>query len=200
MGGLVIATVPQRATTPRKSKNWGYFAGLWAQVANSPIGALWGGNPEKRLISRLLSTARHFEVWRAVVRRVRNAPPRAAAATDVLKKLLVLADVSRYLDLKESTRQKVAVARAEIEAILHRREIGTPAKLAQLIGSLNDASFTKREAATKELLELAEVAEPALRETLKAPPSLEVRRRVEHVLATLAHKRDFKSLEPLPKD
>jgi hypothetical protein len=67
MSRLLITAVPQRATTPRKSKNWGYFPAFRAQDANSLFGALWGRQPEKRLICRLFATARHFELWRAVV-------------------------------------------------------------------------------------------------------------------------------------
>jgi len=56
----------------------------------------------------------------------------------------------------------------------------------RLLADLDDASFAKREAATKRLEELGLKAEPALREALRAKPSLEPTRRIERLLAALS--------------
>jgi RNA polymerase sigma factor (sigma-70 family) len=54
-----------------------------------------------------------------------------------------------------------------------------------LLADLGGDSFERREAAVKRLKELGLHAEPALRAALKAKPSLEQKRRVETILATL---------------
>src|SRR5262249_32634099 len=56
------------------------------------------------------------------------------------------------------------------------------AAIAQLITKLNDDAFVVREQASRELGQAGKSAEKALRETLKAPPGPEVRRRVEQLL------------------
>jgi WD40 repeat protein len=53
-----------------------------------------------------------------------------------------------------------------------------PKRLIQLVADLDSAKFETRQKAHNELADLAEVAEPLLHETLKDPPSAEVRRRV----------------------
>src|SRR5262249_4092901 len=55
----------------------------------------------------------------------------------------------------------------------------------QLIADLDSDSFTAREKATEELGTFGELAEPSLRDVLKAGPSAEVRHRVETLLANL---------------
>ncbi len=54
-----------------------------------------------------------------------------------------------------------------------------------LLADLDGDSFERREAAVKRLKELGLHAEPALRAALKAKPSLEQKRRIETILATL---------------
>jgi WD40 repeat protein len=63
----------------------------------------------------------------------------------------------------------------------------SPAKemLAKLVADLDDARPKIREHATKQLKELADIAEPALRACLAAKPTLEQRRRVDLILARL---------------
>jgi RNA polymerase sigma factor (sigma-70 family) len=56
----------------------------------------------------------------------------------------------------------------------------------KLLADLDSDSFESREAAVKRLKELGLPAEPALRTSLKAKPSLEQRRRIEPLLAQLA--------------
>jgi hypothetical protein len=64
-------------------------------------------------------------------------------------------------------------------------------RLTNLIAGLDDGQFAARRQATKELEQLAELAEPALRRALVAKPPLEVRQRIERLLdllhAPLAH-------------
>jgi len=54
-----------------------------------------------------------------------------------------------------------------------------PARLARLIADLDSEQFTARDAAGRELEQLAERAEPALRKLLAGQPSPEARRRAE---------------------
>ena len=58
-------------------------------------------------------------------------------------------------------------------------------RMVKLVADLDDTRPKIRENATKELKDLAELAEPALRACLAAKPTLEQRRRVELVLARL---------------
>src|SRR5262249_7188375 len=61
-----------------------------------------------------------------------------------------------------------------------------PKKIARLIADLDRNNFTARESATKQLSELGELAEPALRAALNDKPSADKRRRVEALLKGLA--------------
>lgn len=58
-------------------------------------------------------------------------------------------------------------------------------QIVRLIAQLNDVSFARREAATKELQQLAEPAEPALRQALSNKPASESTRRIEELLQVL---------------
>jgi WD40 repeat protein len=61
-----------------------------------------------------------------------------------------------------------------------------PERIQQRIAELDSEEFAVRDRAMKELERLAKLAEPALREALKKPPSLEVRLRLQRVLETIA--------------
>jgi WD40 repeat protein len=56
-------------------------------------------------------------------------------------------------------------------------------EIAKLIGDLGSSKFAVREKAERELAEIIDFAAPALRRVLKNGPTLEVRRRVERLLA-----------------
>src|SRR5262249_19679298 len=58
-------------------------------------------------------------------------------------------------------------------------------RVARLIADLDDDRFPVREAASRDLEQLAELAGPALRRALAERPSLELRRRVEGLLRRL---------------
>lgn len=60
-----------------------------------------------------------------------------------------------------------------------------PERIARLIRDLDDDKFAVRDIATTELQALAEQAQPALQAALQAKPSLELRRRVQHLLKHL---------------
>jgi WD40 repeat protein len=76
-------------------------------------------------------------------------------------------------------------------------------RLAELIAGLDGAQFAVRQKATRELEELADLAEPALRAALEKGVSLEVRRRAQGLLnkLTLARSpdrlRQFRAVETL---
>jgi RNA polymerase sigma factor (sigma-70 family) len=61
----------------------------------------------------------------------------------------------------------------------------SPEKLKQLITDMGAAQFKKRDAATKELVKLGALAEPALRAALADNPVLEVKNRLERLLKLL---------------
>jgi RNA polymerase sigma factor (sigma-70 family) len=58
-----------------------------------------------------------------------------------------------------------------------------PRRIRRLVADLDSGEFAVRDAATKELEQIGEQADPLLRETLEKKPTLEVRRRIEGLLA-----------------
>jgi WD40 repeat protein len=62
---------------------------------------------------------------------------------------------------------------------------GPPRRIDRLVADLDSDSFTTRRDATAALEGLGEVAEPALRQALRDPPSAEVGRRVKRLLSKL---------------
>jgi WD40 repeat protein len=66
-----------------------------------------------------------------------------------------------------------------------------------LLADLDSDDFQKREAASARLLELGDRAEKNLKEALKARPSLEMRRRLENLLRTLAEAPSGETLRAL---
>jgi hypothetical protein len=68
---------------------------------------------------------------------------------------------------------------------LHPSEAPGEKRMARLLAELDADSFQKRQAASRELARLGEMAEAALQRTLKDGPSLEMVRRIERLLAKL---------------
>jgi RNA polymerase sigma factor (sigma-70 family) len=79
----------------------------------------------------------------------------------------------------------------------------TPERLARVVADLDSESFAVRRRAARELEELGEVAEPALRRALASGPSAEVRRRAEGLLqklpltASSERLRQYRAIEVL---
>jgi RNA polymerase sigma factor (sigma-70 family) len=70
-----------------------------------------------------------------------------------------------------------------------------PKKVKQLIADLDSDEFKKRESAAKELEDLGEAVESAMRDALAAKPSLEVTRRLERLLKRLEDQRQTLTAE-----
>jgi hypothetical protein len=66
---------------------------------------------------------------------------------------------------------------------LHLVPVTVAQRIPQLIKQLDSDQFAERQRATSELEQYQELAEPALRKLLTLQPTLEVRRRVEALLA-----------------
>src|SRR5262249_12378835 len=75
----------------------------------------------------------------------------------------------------------------------HLRPVDADPKVEQFIADLDSEDYQVRTAATKQLRNLGDLAEPALRRTLAGNPSAEARRRVEQLLEKL------KELTPPPE-
>lgn len=61
-------------------------------------------------------------------------------------------------------------------------------RIPTLLADLDSDEFTQREKATRELQQLGEATEPALRNALKNKPSLEVRKRIESLLEAIEER------------
>jgi WD40 repeat protein len=120
-------------------------------------------------------------------------PPRQAlpakvevAELDKLWSTLVVNDGKAAYDarwrLSAVGKQSLALFRSKLRPIA----LPGPKQLAEWIEQLASESFKEREVAMKELETTGPVAEPALRRVLEAKPTLEVRRRIEILLAKLA--------------
>jgi RNA polymerase sigma factor (sigma-70 family) len=72
-----------------------------------------------------------------------------------------------------------------------------PQRLARLIADLDSDKYELREKATLELIRLDKAAEPAVRQALENPASLEARRRLERVLAVLQQSPSSTTLRGL---
>src|SRR5262249_58267289 len=94
-------------------------------------------------------------------------------------------------DAKKAFRAIVRLAAAPTAAVpfLDRRlrpvEPADPRRVAQILKDLGSDQLSVRQRATRELEQLGEPVLPALRQTLAAQPTLEVRRRLEQVIEKL---------------
>jgi WD40 repeat protein len=87
--------------------------------------------------------------------------------------------------LADRPRQAVPFLKARLRPV----PAADPKRVAQLLADLKSNRFSVRREAGRRLEKLQELAEPALRELLKGRPDLEVRQRVERLLAKLAAER-----------
>src|SRR5262249_28853336 len=76
-----------------------FFPGNAPLRANSLFGAQGGWRPTKRLISRLFSTARHFELWRAAWAQINHSPLYPSPRTN--RMLPLMSEVTRVLSAIE---------------------------------------------------------------------------------------------------
>jgi RNA polymerase sigma factor (sigma-70 family) len=81
--------------------------------------------------------------------------------------------------------QALPLCRDRLLRPLAAKDPELPRRLARLIADLDADDYEVREKATLELAKLGKAAEPAVRQALDNPASLEVRRRLERVLAPL---------------
>ncbi|HEY7424697.1 MAG TPA: WD40 repeat domain-containing protein [Gemmataceae bacterium] len=119
-----------------------------------------------------------------------SPPPRqspVAALTDAQREAcwadLAEEDAGRALaaigHMVDEPEQSVSLLRARLRAAK-----APPAEeLARLLTDLDNAQFERRELASKKLAEMGELAQTALRQALERKPVLEVRRRIENLLA-----------------
>jgi uncharacterized protein (TIGR03067 family) len=74
---------------------------------------------------------------------------------------------------------------------------GEATRIDRLVKQLGDDEFARRESATRTLEEIGEPALEALRKAAASDPDLEVRRRAERVIGTLARRVTERELEKL---
>ena len=127
---------------------------------------LWNLLPQVRTIAKVLTTAELDQAWSLIADI--EAKPAYAAMSDLA------AAPAQAVAFLQGRLKPTAVAPAE--------------KIQQLIIDLDSANGAKREVAQRSLLELGELAVPALHDVLKQTPTLEQRRRVQQILSTPAGK------------
>jgi RNA polymerase sigma factor (sigma-70 family) len=87
--------------------------------------------------------------------------------------------------LAAAPRQAVLLCRERLLRPSAANDLQLPQRLTRLIADLDADVYEKREKATLELIKLGKMAEPAVRQALDNPVSLEARRRLERILAPL---------------
>jgi hypothetical protein len=128
------------------------------------------------------------------------SPPAAPGAAPSVKSLQGWFEDLAGEDARRAYRAMGALIGSPGPAVAFLREqLGRPPKegptIAQLIADLDSDQFPVREQAQRELAKRDDLAEPALRQTLKEHPSLEARRRIEQVLEEMRVQTPSK--EPL---
>jgi RNA polymerase sigma factor (sigma-70 family) len=140
----------------------------------------------RALVSRSWDTT--ALVWGLPAARGQPAPPSDHLTPEELQDL--------WTGLREGDAEKAHRALGKLEAAPEQavellgkrlRPVPTvsPARLAELLTNLDSDDFSLREQATHELKRLAELAEEDVRKALQARPSLEMRRRLEDIVANL---------------
>jgi WD40 repeat protein len=113
----------------------------------------------------------------------RNRPAAAAGNPEALWAALAGDDAAKARDAAVSLAATPGAV-AFLTARLRPAERVTPERLRQLIADLDSPRYATREAAGRELAAVWREAEPVLRESLKGGLSLEVRKRIEAMLAS----------------
>jgi len=134
----------------------------------------------------LISAARDGTVLIWDVARLIAAPKRKPLAADDLQSLWD--DLAADAQAAGKAMRQLAAHPQQATGLLSQKLKPTSASkqlLAKLVADLDDNRFQVREIATKELMALAEIAEPILQACLAGKPTLEQRRRVELVLDSL---------------
>jgi RNA polymerase sigma factor (sigma-70 family) len=169
------------AATGKQLACWGGHRGLPVSLAFSPDGKVLatGGADTTVLL---------WDLAALVKRPIRPVAKLSARELAGLWEDLASEDAARAFQglaaLVEAPDQSGPFLKECLEKIL----VGDPIDLKRLIGNLDDESFAVREKASGELARLGKLAEPALRQALKANPSTEVARRVGELLEKLEKK------------
>jgi hypothetical protein len=136
------------------------------------------------------------------------APAQAPAAEDLDRLWIALgtSDPVRAEQVIESLAAQPGRAVAFLRGHLRPVPPADPRKLAALLTALDSPHFRMREKAARELQEWGKVAEPFLRQALVQPIPLDVRRRIERLLAVGArlqpaavHLRKTRAIEVLER-
>jgi hypothetical protein len=90
--------------------------------------------------------------------------------------------------LAAAPRQALPLCRERLLRPPPAKDPELPQRLARLIADLDADRYEVREQATLALIKLGKAAEPAVRQALESPASLEARRRLERVLAPLEER------------
>jgi RNA polymerase sigma factor (sigma-70 family) len=124
---------------------------------------IWDMMPAAREVSRPLSAEQQESLWNDL------AASDAAKAYRAIGRLI--ARPAEALPLLRTRLRPVVASPDE--------------RVKRLLADLDSNEFARREAASRELAALGERAEPALRDALNGNPALELRRRIEQLLAPL---------------
>jgi hypothetical protein len=124
-------------------------------------------------------------VWdvAAVTRRAKPQAAVADAQLDALWHDLIGNDAAKAFRALAKLAATPAQAVPLVRKNLNAKPDADAERIRQWLADLDSDQFAKREEATKNLEELVDQAEPALRKMLENPPSAEVRRRLEKLLA-----------------
>jgi RNA polymerase sigma factor (sigma-70 family) len=162
----------------RRGKELHRFKGFDAQVTSlafSPDG--------RRLVSGLSDTT--LLVWDVAAVRSKDRP----AALDAANIRQAWDDLAADAHKAFAARWTLAAAPEQAVSLLRERlkpaQAADQERLRRLLADLDSEQFAVREKARRELAELGELAEPALRLTLADKPSLEVRRQIQALLDNL---------------
>jgi WD40 repeat protein len=187
-GKLVAVALSDRrcvlaeATTGAELKRWDGLPGDIRCLGFAPDGRklVIGLNTETEAI-RLLDISMHHQAARSAERPA--STPLAPANVDTCWSDLAGEDGAAALLAIDALSAAPGQAVPLLKARLVKEPMLSAERLARLVADLDSARFQEREKASAELERFGKLAEPALRDVLKGEPPLELRRRVEQILA-----------------